>query len=81
MDAESETWPDLGRDLDEGVAAVVLGSEWNANQAAQDEADAARFPEGWLDRLPAVRNFAPRRGLPRGLVEMLRADPWKDRGR
>ena len=28
-------WPDLGRDLDEGVAAVVLGSEWNANQSAQ----------------------------------------------
>jgi hypothetical protein len=27
-------WPELTRDLREGVAAVVLGSEWNANQAA-----------------------------------------------
>jgi hypothetical protein len=29
-------WPDLGRDLRDGAAAVVLGAEWNANQAAQE---------------------------------------------
>jgi len=73
-------WPDLGRDLRDGVAAVVLGAEWNANQAAQEAAEAAGFPEGWLERLPRVRNFAGRWRLPRGLAEKLRDDPWKDRG-
>jgi hypothetical protein len=73
-------WPDLGRDLDEGVAAVVLGSEWNANQAAQEAAEATGFPEGWLERLPPVCNFARRPGLPRALIEKLRVDPWKDNG-
>ena len=73
-------WPDLALDLRDGVAAVVLGSEWNANQAAQEAAEAAGFPEGWLDRLPPVRNFARPWGLPRGLAEKLRDDPWKDRG-
>jgi hypothetical protein len=76
------TWPDLPDLLADGMsAAIVLGGEWNANRAAQEEAEAAGFPEGWLDRLPAVRNLAPRRGLPRGLIEKLRDDPWKDRGR
>jgi hypothetical protein len=60
---------------------VVLGSDWNANQEAQEAAEAAGFPDGWLERLPPVRNFAPRWQLPAGLVEKLRADPWKDRGR
>jgi hypothetical protein len=73
-------WPDLGRDLRDGVAAVVLGGEWNANQAAQENAEAAGFPEGWVERLPPVRNFARRRGLPRALIEKLRGDPWKDKG-
>ncbi len=73
-------WPELTRDLREGVAAVVLGSEWAANQAAQEAAEAAGFPEGWLERLPPVRNLARRRGLPRALIEKLRADPWKDKG-
>ena len=73
-------WPELTRDLREGVAAVVLGSEWTANQAAQEAAEAAGFPEGWLERLPPVRNFARRRGLPRALIEKLRGDPWKDKG-
>jgi hypothetical protein len=73
-------WPDLARDLRDGVAAVVLGAEWNANQAAQEAAEAAGFPEGWLERLPPVRNFARRRGLPRPLMEKLRGDPWKDKG-
>ena len=73
-------WPELTRDLREGVAAVVLGSEWAANQAAQEAAEAAGFPEGWLGRLPPVRNFARRRGLPRALIEKLRVDPWKDKG-
>ena len=68
------------RDLREGVAAVVLGSEWAANQAAQEAAEAAGFPEGWLERLPPVRNLARRRGLPRALIEKLRVDPWKDKG-
>ena len=36
----------------DGVAAVVLGAEWNANQSAQEAAEAAGFPEGWLERLP-----------------------------
>jgi hypothetical protein len=73
-------WPELTRDLREGVAAVVLGAEWNANQEAQEAAEAAGFPEGWLERLPPVRNFAGRWLLPRGLAEKLRDDPWKDRG-
>ena len=73
-------WPDLGRDLRDGVAAVVLGAEWNASQAAQEAAEAAGFPEGWLERLPRVRNLAGRWRLPRGLAEKLRDDPWKDRG-
>ena len=34
-------WPDLAQDLRDGVAAVVLGAEWNANQAAQEAAEAA----------------------------------------
>jgi hypothetical protein len=74
-------WPELTRDLREGAAAVVLGAEWNANQAAQEAAEAGGFPEGWLERLPRVRNFAGRWRLPRGLAEKLRDDPWKDRGR
>jgi hypothetical protein len=74
------TWPDLARDLRDGAAAVVLGAEWNANQAAQEAAAAAGFPEGWLERLPPVRNFARRWLLPRGLAEKLREDPWKDGG-
>ena len=78
---DQTVWPDLGRDLDEGVAAVVLGSEWNANQAAQQAAEAAGFPEGWLERLPPVRNFARRCGLPRPLIEKLRGDPCKDKGK
>jgi hypothetical protein len=36
-----EIWPELTRDLREGVAPVVLGSEWNANQAAQEAASPA----------------------------------------
>ena len=73
-------WPDLAEDLRDGVAAVVLGAEWNASQAAQEAAEAAGFPEGWLERLPRVRNLAGRWRLPRGLAEKLRDDPWKDRG-
>jgi hypothetical protein len=73
-------WPDLAQDLRDGVAAVVLGAEWNANQAAQEAAEAEGFPEGWLERLPRVRNFAGRWRLPRGVAEKLRDDPWKDRG-
>jgi hypothetical protein len=73
-------WPDLAQDLRDDVAAVVLGAEWNANQAAQEAAEAAGFPEGWLERLPRVRNFAGCWRLPRGLAEKLRDDPWKDRG-
>jgi hypothetical protein len=74
------TWPDLARDLRDGVAAVVLGAEWNANEEAQEDSEAAGFPEGWLERLPRVRNFAGRWRLPRGLAEKLRDDPWKDKG-
>jgi hypothetical protein len=73
-------WPELTRDLRDGVAAVVLGAEWNENQAAQEAAEAAGFPEGWLERLPSVRNFARRWLLPRGLAEKLREDPWEDGG-
>jgi hypothetical protein len=73
-------WPDLAQDLRDGIAAVVLGAEWNANQAAQEAAEAAGFPDGWLERLPPVRNYALRWRLPRGLAEKLRDDPWKDRG-
>jgi len=65
--------------LRDGVAAVVLGAEWNANQAAQEAAEAAGFPEGWLEMLPRVRNLAGRWRLPRGLAQKLRDDPWKDR--
>jgi len=72
-------WPDLAQDLRDGVAAVVLGAEWNANQAAQEAAEAAGFPEGWLEMLPRVRNLAGRWRLPRGLAQKLRDDPWKDR--
>src|SRR2546423_15573490 len=75
------TWHDLARDLRVGAAAVVLGAEWNANQEAQEAAEAAGFPEGWLERLPRVRNFAGRWRLPRGLAGKLRDDPWKGRGR
>jgi hypothetical protein len=74
-------WPDLDGDLREGVAAVVVGSEGTANQAAQEAAEAAGFPAGWLERLPPVRNYARRWRLPRAIAEKLRADPWKDRDR
>jgi hypothetical protein len=73
-------WPDLAQDLRDGIAAIVLGAEWNANQASQENAEAAGFPEGWLERLPRVRNFAGGWRLPRRLAERLRDDPWKDRG-
>lgn len=73
-------WPDLRGDLRDGLAAVVLGTEWNANQAAQETAEAAGFPEGWLEALPPVRNFAWTGAVPLGLLEKLRDDPWKDRG-
>jgi hypothetical protein len=40
------------------AVAIVLGSEFNADLDAQDAEEAAGFPDGWLERLPAVRNFA-----------------------
>jgi hypothetical protein len=49
-------WPDLAQDLRDGIAAIVLGAEWNANQAAQENAEAAGFPEGWLERLRPSRS-------------------------
>jgi hypothetical protein len=39
-------WPELTRDLREGAAAVVLGAEWNANQAAQEAAEAGASRRG-----------------------------------
>ena len=52
-------WPDL--DLSDGYAvAIVLGSEFNANQAAWDSWEGGEFPDA-----PAVHNYARDLGLVR----------------
>src|SRR5205823_6597217 len=52
-------WPDL--DLSDGYAvAIVLGSEFNANQAAWEAWEGGEFPDA-----PPVHNYARELGLVR----------------
>ena len=58
-------WPDLDRDLSDGYsAAIVLGSEFNANQAAWESWEGGAFPDA-----PAVHNYARDLGLVRDARE------------
>jgi hypothetical protein len=60
------TWPDL--DLSDGYAvAIVLGSEFNANQAAWDAWGGGEFPDA-----PRVHNYARDLGLVREVPKVVR---------